>query len=45
MAEGLYGQYVYVNTEADVVITKTSTSGGVEETLSLFRAITDDVTE
>jgi CubicO group peptidase (beta-lactamase class C family) len=45
MARGLFGQYIYVNTEANVVITKTSTRGSAPEAISFFRAVSDAATE
>lgn len=45
MARGLFGQYIYVNTETNVVITKTSTSGSAPEAISFFRAVSDAVSE
>lgn len=49
LATGVWGQYVYVDTDAEVVITKTSTDERFQENddevVELFRGITETVSE
>lgn len=49
LAVGVWGQYVYVDTDAEVVITKTSTDERFQENddevVELFRGITETVSE